>query len=170
MKPSKIAVFVLAALVALSVGITIVHATHDTNGGYATMDYTDFVISGTNGMTVTAPVASGVEPPNVLSNRYTINTTEKTIHWTLDLLNLNIGGNRLNSFIALKLPENKQANVTVTTPCLAQDNGGNWETCYVIQSEWSNWLYVRRANEQSLSASTSTRLDINLVLEYRDTP
>jgi hypothetical protein len=151
-------------------GALIVHATHDTNGAYATMDYGDFVIGGSGAMTVAAPYAAGVSPANVNTNRYTLDTGTKQLHWQLDLTGLQIAGTRTNAFIAIQIPEGKQSNVTVYSPCLASDNGGFWEPCYVIATEWSNTLLVRRVSEANWSASNNTRLDINLTLEIRNTP
>ena len=147
-----------------------IFASHDQNGAYATMDYSDFVIGGSGTMTVAAPYAPGVSPSNVNTNRYTLDTGTKQLHWQMDLTGLQIAGTRTNAFITIQIPEGKQSNVTVYSPCLASDNGGNWEPCYVIATEWSNTLLVRRVSEANWSASNNTRLDINLTLEVRNTP
>lgn len=171
MKSRTLSLAALVILVLTLITLTAyAYSPYDTNGSYSTMAYADFVIGGSGSMTVSAPYAAGVSPSNVNSNRYKIDSSQKYIHWTLDLTNLTISGTRNNAFITLQLPEGKQSNVTVTTPCLAQDNGGIWETCYVIATEWSNTLLVRRASEANWSASSSTRLDINLFLEYRNVP
>jgi len=168
----------LAILILLMVVVSVyAYGVHDWNGQYATMDYADFVIGGwpaTGGgaMTVTAPYAAGVSPSNVLTNRYSIDTYRKTIHWVLDLTDLNIGGTRTNQFIALKIPEGKYANATVQKSCLASDNNGtaSWYPCYFIQSEWLQYLYVRRIDQQNWPATTTLRLDIDTIIEYVDQP
>lgn len=167
LKSSRIIILAMLIITILSTNL-IAASTYDYNGSYATMAYADFVIGGSGSMTVSAPYAAGVSPSNVNSNRYSLDTSAKRIHWTLDLTNLSIGGTRTNAFITIQLPESKQSNVTVTVPCLAQDAGGAWQTCYVIATEWSGTLLVRLSSESNWSASSSTRLNINLILEYRD--
>lgn len=146
---------------------------------YNVANFFTALLGGTPTMTWNQPVNAGVSPPNVNTFRYNIIETGAPdvpagaigagqMHLTLDFLGGVIGGNRANNFLAVNLPEGKIAGSTCQLPCMAKDNGGNWELVYCIVSEWSPTIYFRRANGLDWSAQSNLRLNANLIIEVFD--
>jgi hypothetical protein len=154
--------FVMAGLVRYTE--TPVHATLGT-GAYTTVPYDSTNFGATAGMTF----AVGTQ------NTYRYNVDEnKQLHLMVDVLNSSTSGSAASSFITVKIPEGRTAGRTVTSAALmATDNGnaGVWETCYVIASQGSNSLLIRRASGANWPIISNTlRIDLNLTLEVNDAP
>jgi hypothetical protein len=160
---------VLLMLVALTVGLfqfadRPVHATLGT-GAYTTVPYDSTNFGATAGMTF----AVGTQ------NTYRYNVDDnKQLHLMVDILNSSTSGAPASAFITVKIPEGRTAGRTVTSAALmATDNGnaGVWETCYVIASQGSNSLLIRRASGANWPIISNTlRIDLNLTLEVNDAP
>jgi hypothetical protein len=112
---------------------------------------------------------AGVDPANVNTFRYNINADNK-MHLMLDTIDGVISGTTTNAFLAVHIPGGRTSRNTVTSPCLAHDSGtasGNWESCYVIETEDSPWLLIRRSSEANWTAQSHLRLDLNIEIELQ---